>query len=288
MSIPRNLGNFADNVNTNGKVEVTGINATGTPSASTALLGNGTWGTVTTSPAGSTGQVQYNNAGAFGALPDGTSGQVLTSAGSGSAPAWASPAAGGFSNMAVFTSSGTWTIPAGVTKCKVYVTAAGGAGGTADGGGTKSGSGAGAGGTSIKIVTLSGSTATITIGAGAPSQGGSSSNGGDGGNSSFVNGSTIVSANGGIGGQNWANYESGRGGAPSTTGDLNLGGGDGTQNQSANLGAAGSMTGGSSFWGGGGGDRYAPDAQVYGAGGAGGQGGNPSGAGKSGVVVIEY
>jgi len=92
MSIPRNLGNFADNVNTNGKVEVTGINATGTPTASTALLGNGTWGTVTTAPAGSTGQVQYNNAGAFGAISSGTSGQVLTSAGSGSAPTWATPA----------------------------------------------------------------------------------------------------------------------------------------------------------------------------------------------------
>ena len=43
MSIPRNLGNFADNVNANGKVEVTGINATGTPSGSTVLFGNGTW-----------------------------------------------------------------------------------------------------------------------------------------------------------------------------------------------------------------------------------------------------
>lgn len=49
-----------------------------------------TWATPTvTSPAGSTGQVQYNNAGAFGAISSGTSGQVLTSAGSGSAPSWA-------------------------------------------------------------------------------------------------------------------------------------------------------------------------------------------------------
>lgn len=43
----------------------------------------------TTSPAGSTGQVQYNNAGAFGAISSGTSGQVLTSAGAGAPPAWA-------------------------------------------------------------------------------------------------------------------------------------------------------------------------------------------------------
>lgn len=184
MSIPRNLGNFADNVNANGKVEVTGINATGTPSASTALLGNGTWGTVATSPAGSNTQIQYNNAGAFGAssaltfdgtnlavtqvgnptmtvkttgagnnplyrlqadtnywdalgvfsdandtlrfryngtdyltlnntgavgfgssLSYGTSGQVLTSAGSGSAPTWTTPSAGAL----VFLSSQTVT-----------------------------------------------------------------------------------------------------------------------------------------------------------------------------------
>jgi len=105
MSIPRNLGNFADNVNTNGKVEVTGINASGTPSESTALLGNGTWGTVTTSPAGSTGQVQYNNAGAFGAISSGTSGQVLTSAGSGSAPTWSTITSGGMTLLATVTPS---------------------------------------------------------------------------------------------------------------------------------------------------------------------------------------
>tara|TARA_R110000868_G_scaffold89889_4_gene249909 strand:+ start:59 stop:1459 length:1401 start_codon:yes stop_codon:yes gene_type:complete len=65
MSIPRNLGNFADNVNANGKVEVTGINATGTPSGSTVLFGNGTWAAAGASAGGSTTQLQYNNAGAF-------------------------------------------------------------------------------------------------------------------------------------------------------------------------------------------------------------------------------
>ena len=124
MSIPRNLGNFADNVNTNGKVEVTGINATGTPSGSTALLGNGTWGTVTTAPAGSTGQVQYNNAGAFGAISSGTSGQVLTSAGAGVAPAFATVSAG-FTLATPVSASGssiTFTgIPAGVKQINVML-----------------------------------------------------------------------------------------------------------------------------------------------------------------------
>lgn len=49
----------------------------------------------TTSPAGSTGQLQYNNAGAFGAISSGTSGQVLQSAGAGAAPTWATPTASG-------------------------------------------------------------------------------------------------------------------------------------------------------------------------------------------------
>ena len=41
---------------------------------------------LATSPAGTTGQVQINNSGAFGAVAEGTSGFVLTSNGSGAAP----------------------------------------------------------------------------------------------------------------------------------------------------------------------------------------------------------
>ncbi len=44
---------------------VGGISATGTPSSSTFLRGDGSWQTVSASPGGSTTQVQYNNAGAF-------------------------------------------------------------------------------------------------------------------------------------------------------------------------------------------------------------------------------
>ena len=46
----------------------------------------------TTSPAGTTGQVQINNSGAFGAVAEGTSGFVLTSNGSGAAPTMQAPA----------------------------------------------------------------------------------------------------------------------------------------------------------------------------------------------------
>ena len=46
----------------------------------------------TTSPAGTTGQVQINNSGSFGAVAEGTSGFVLTSNGSGAAPTMQAPA----------------------------------------------------------------------------------------------------------------------------------------------------------------------------------------------------
>jgi hypothetical protein len=46
-------------------------------------------------PAGTTGQVQINNAGAFGAIADGTVGQALLSNGPGVAPSWNTLAGGG-------------------------------------------------------------------------------------------------------------------------------------------------------------------------------------------------
>lgn len=61
----------------------------------------------TTSPAGSTGQVQINNAGAFGAVSSGTSGQVLTSQGTGAAPTWTTPSAGAMVFLESVTASNT-------------------------------------------------------------------------------------------------------------------------------------------------------------------------------------
>lgn len=55
------------------------------------LVSNGTsppaWANAV-AVAGSTGQLQYNNAGAFGAISSGTAGQILSSGGSGAVPTW--------------------------------------------------------------------------------------------------------------------------------------------------------------------------------------------------------
>ena len=95
--------------------------------AVTAPSFSGTSSTATNLAGGSNGTIPYQSAsGTTQMLSVGTSGQVLKSNGA-AAPSWITPA-GGFGNMVAFTSSTTWTVPAGITKCKVTVTAGGGGG----------------------------------------------------------------------------------------------------------------------------------------------------------------
>jgi hypothetical protein len=82
-----NTNNFAGSVFFSGITGPTclGLNSVGQV-VSVACGGGGG-----SSPAGSNGQLQYNNAGVFGAISSGTAGQQLVSAGSGAAPAWSTP-----------------------------------------------------------------------------------------------------------------------------------------------------------------------------------------------------
>lgn len=193
--------------------------------------------------------------GGTGLTSPGTSGNVLTSNGT----SWTSAAApvSGFSNIQVFTSSGTFTVPAGVTKAKVTVV---GGGGSTTSNISASSGGGGGGGTAIEIVSglTPGGTVSVTVGSA-------------GGTSSF---GAYCSATGG--GDGVVTNVSGAGGV-GTGGDLNLTGMSGT-----------GQFGGSSF--------LAPlvsgalsNGVLYGGGAGPSSSVTPgTNTGAAGVVIVEY
>ena len=218
-----------------------------------------------------------NGTSAVSAIAPSTSGNLLTSNGT----SWASsaPPASGFNNLVVFAASGTFTIPAGITKIKATIVGGGGGGGGANG--VVAGGGGAGGGAAIKILSglTSGGTLAVTIGAGGT---GGSSAGNIGGTTSLASGTQIistVSATGGAGGSGhtFSNTEGSLGGVGSA-GDLNIRGGAGQGGGGGGSGGWGVGCGGSSILGGGAPGRLSTAA----SGGAyGGGGGGQSNDGKS-------
>lgn len=202
----------------------------------------------------------------------------------------------------VFTSSGTFTVPAYVTSVEVEVWGGGGAGGASgdgSGGGVagNSGAGGGGGGYGYKQVTglTPGAAETVTVGAGgAP---GTGSSGGSGGTSSF---GAHVSCTGGVGGARGtsSSADGGAGGA-ATGADVAVSGGQGgssgtnttatpTQSQILSIYNKGGMAAGG-----------LSTVQLGGTGGAGsgkGSGGSGAsggsflvgGAGATGLVIVRW
>jgi len=200
---------------------------------------------------------------------------------------------GGFSNMQVFASSGTFTIPTGITKVKVTVVGGGGGGGSATGSGCCPGptiaAGGGGGGAAIEIVSglTPGNTVSVTVGGG----GGAAS---AGGTSSF---GAFCSATGGAGGasQNNNTQAAGTSGGIGSGGDLNIRGGPGCAPNYGGLNNLTGTSGGNSILGGGGQaglNNGGTAGGAYGGGGAGAakQGGGTVGgsSGAAGVVIVEY
>jgi hypothetical protein len=190
-----------------------------------------------------------------------------------------------------FTTSGTFTVPAGVTKVKVTVVGGGGGGTTATSS-TPQGGG-GAGGAAIKVITglTPGGTVAVTVdpGGAAETAGGTSSFG------------TYCSATGGArAAVRTGNPGPGGAGGTGSGGDVNFTGGAGTGGSGViNVVAGNGGTGGNSIFGGGGlggtgvnGGAAGAGGPNTGGGGAGGNSANSSpnagGAGGSGIVIVEY
>lgn len=230
-------------------------------------------------PMTTTGDILYESSPTVAArLPIGSTGQVLTVAGG--LPSWAAAAAGGFSNMTVFASPGTFTTPASTTRIKVTVVGGGGgAGGAPDGG-----SGGAGGGTAMYVGAVSASTGyAVTVGSGGAGIVGDANPGSPGGTSSFA---ALASATGGSGG---GTGNDGSSGGSGSAGTLQIKGGSG-------LSRITSRTSPLTVRGGGGGDSFlgggAPTGSQgtggnYGGGGAGGTS-LSGGSGAGGVVIVEF
>jgi acetyl esterase/lipase len=198
-----------------------------------------------------------------------------------------------------FTSSGTWTCPAGVTTLTVQCWGGGGGGGGTTGTSNKRAGGGGAGGAYVKntaVTAVPGTTYAVTVGAGGFGGGGTTatSNGGNGGNSSFSgSGITSVVATGGSGGYpgNSTNYAAGGpGGTGSTaanagfTTGFSFAGGNGANGVTNQYSGGGGAAAGS-FGVGGNAIGVTGGTNTMGSiGGAGGAGTSVSGSGQSGSV----
>lgn len=202
----------------------------------------------------------------------------------------------------VFTSSGTFNIPAGVTSVEVQVWGGGGAGGASgdgSGGGVagNTGGGGGGGGYGYKRITglVPGATETVTVGAGGAA--GTGASGGSGGTSSFGSHVTCLGGTGGARGTSSLGT-SGVGGTVSGA-DIGVVGGNGgssgtnttgtpTQSEILNIFNKGGLAAGglSTVQLGGTGAAGAGK----GAGGSGASGGSflPGGAGAPGLVIVRW
>ena len=199
--------------------------------------------------------------------------------------AWAA-AGGGFNSVQVFTSSGTWTRPSGVTKVIMEVQGAGGGGSQNASINDRCISGA-AGGYAKKFLDVS-SISTSTIPVGAAGSGGSSDVGTVGGNSSWADGTNTITGAASATAASATDTKQVVVGGTATGGDINIPGqvggpvNDGWGPSDSMLGKGGGFASSGYYAAG------ENDATGYGAGG-GGSGDYRGGNGAPGIVIVwEY
>jgi hypothetical protein len=212
-----------------------------------------------------------------------------------------------------FTTSSSWTAPAGVTSIQVEAWGAGGAGGNGGSSNKNAGGGGGGGGYS-KLTSISvtpGNVYTITVGTGGTVSGTVGANGGNGNASTATFGSTTITANGGNGGSGHTNgatggnggagnlFAGGNGANGNSTSGVAGGGGEGA-GTTANGGNASGCTGGSGTDGGNGASysdcvggnsgsgTSATTASGYGGGGSGSVKNFAAGGGAAGAIKITF
>jgi hypothetical protein len=191
----------------------------------------------------------------------------------------------GLTSMQTFTSSGTWTKPAGITKVMVEVQGAGGSGAKINGGYVGSGA---SGGYAKKLIDVSSiSSATITVGTGGAAVTATNTSGNSGGSSSWSDGTNTITCNGGSGGDGTTSYKVTAGGT-ATGGDLNIAGADSDIIRSAGkdsmFGFGGPESSAASNFDG----PTSPNAKGYGSGGSSTYL-DTSGSGGDGIVIVtEY
>ena len=226
------------------------------------------------------------------ALQIGDSGDTITIA----SGATLSGADMGLASVQVFTSSGTWNRPTGITKVVIHVVGGGGGGGGGRSAYNYTRDVGGAGGLAIKFLDVSSiSSSTITVGA-ATSEAAVDSDGADGNNSSWADGTNTITANGGGHGDRGGDTIF-RAGGSASGGDINVTGGSGScqpQGQHNDAGKAAGRGGVCAHgFGGGPGASIATNsnnnATGYGHGGSGGPTNSTGGSGAPGIVIVwEY
>ncbi|MBS1622816.1 MAG: choice-of-anchor J domain-containing protein [Bacteroidetes bacterium] len=191
--------------------------------------------------------------------------------------------AGAVQAQTVFSSSGTWTCPPGVTSVTVQCWGGGGGGGGTNANPAAGNGGAGGSFAQGTVTVVPGTVYTVTVGAGGAGGTNTGGNGGNGAASSF--GGTLVVAEGGAGGNgSLAGAGTATGSTAASTGSILYAGGNG-----------GSATGTSASGGGGGGAGTTAAGgnaanEVAGTGGAvgggsGGSGRTSAGAGRTGNTL---